>query len=509
MRHALFVALLGVGGTAGLNAAADTACSELAGLRLNDVNFLSAELRPPQEGLPEHCSVRGYVRPAINFEIRLPTEWNGGFYMAGCGGLCGQLLSDAPGFVNAMNHGLRRGYAAATMDGGHWGAGSADARWAFHDRVAEVDWAERAVHQTALTAKEVIRAYYGAFPEPSIFAGCSTGGRQANMLALKDPKIFDGILNGAPALDYTGLVATFMSHLVQANTAEDGSQIITTDDVPLIHETVLAQCDEADGIEDGVISDPDACQVDWSALVCSGDSDASCLSTTQIETLVAWTEEGARNSAGELLYPATIPPGSELFWPLWLTGVPVGGGRFNALISEGFLQFMAFREDPGESFTSADFDFDRDPPRLDFMAALLNADTPDLQAFADAGGRMITWHGLADAVVPHGKTVDYFEALRATHGAELDAFNRLFLIPGMDHCGLQPGPGIGQAGFDPLTALETWLETDVAPESLLTSHFGSDGRAEWSRPVCAWPAREKWDESGDWREASSFTCEAP
>ena len=157
----------------------------------------------------------------------------------------------------------------------------------------------------------------------------------------------------------------------------------------------------------------------------------------------------------------------------------------------------------------ADFDFDRDPPRLDFMAALLNADTPDLQAFADAGGRMITWHGLADAVVPHGKTVDYFEALRATHGAELDAFNRLFLIPGMDHCGLQPGPGIGQAGFDPLTALETWLETDVAPESLLKSHFGSDGRAEWSRPVCAWPAREKWDESGDWREASSFTCEAP
>ena len=509
MRFALFAAVLAISWTGALGATAATSCSELGDLRLNDVNFLSAVLQPATEDLPEHCSVRGYIRPATNFEIRLPAEWNGGFYMAGCGGLCGQLLSDAPGFVNAMNHGLRRGYAAATMDGGHWGTGSADARWAFHDRIAEVAWAERAVRETARTAKAVIEAHYDAVPAPSSCAGRSTGGRQANILALTDPDLFDGFFDAAPSQIYTGLVGTFMSHLVQANTAKDGSQIITTDVVPLIHETALAQCDAADGIEDGVISDPDACRVDWSVAACTDGGNTPCLSEAQIGTLTAWTEQGVRNSAGERLYPATIPPGSEPFWPLWLTGLPEGGGRFNAVISQGFLQFMAFRDDPGEGFTSADFDFDRDPPRLDFMAAILNADTPDLTAFAEAGGKMITWHGLADAVVPHGKTVAYFEALKGTHSAELDEFNRLFLIPGMDHCGIQPGPGISQTDFDPLTALESWLETGVAPDSLPTTRHDADGAALWSRPACAWPARESWNEADDWREASSFTCETP
>jgi feruloyl esterase len=490
-------------------AAAATDCAGLADLRLDDVNLLSAVTVPAADGLPEFCSVRGYVRPAINFEIRLPTDWNGGFYMAGCGGLCGKLLSDAPGMVNAMNHGLRRGYAAATTDSGHWGAGSADGRWAFHDRVAETDWADRAVRETAETAKAVIAAHYGADPAPSIFAGCSTGGRQANMLALRDPELFDGILNGAPALDYTGLVATFMAHLVQANTAEDGSQIVTSDLIPLVHETSLAQCDALDGLEDGLISDPDACTVDWSGAACGEGTNAPCLSEAQIGTLTAWTETGAVNSAGERLYPAVIPPGSEPFWPLWLTGLPNGAGRFNAAINRDFLQFMAFQDDPGEGFTALDFDFDRDPPRLAHMAAIYNADEPDLGAFAAAGGRMITWHGLADAVVPHGKTVAYFQALTETHGQELASFDRLFLIPGMDHCGIQPGPGIDQSGFDPLTALENWLETGTAPETLLTTRSGADGQAEWSRPVCAWPQVARYDGTGDWHQPESFTCAAP
>jgi pimeloyl-ACP methyl ester carboxylesterase len=488
-------------------AAAGTSCEALADLRLNDVNMLSAVMREATDDLPEHCSVRGYVRPAINFEIRLPAEWNGGFYMAGCGGMCGQLLADAPGFVNAMNYGLRRGYAAATMDGGHWGLNSADARFAFHDRIAEVDWAERAVRETARVAKAVIEAHYGDAAEPSIFAGCSTGGRQGYMAALKDPELFDGIIAGAPALDYTGLVATFMTHLVQANHDADGEQIVTSDLIPLIRETALAQCDGLDGVEDGVIADPDACIVDWSEAACGEGTNAPCLTEAQVGTLTTWFEEKPTNSAGEVLYDDTLPVGSEAFWPLWLTGLDGGGGRFNAGISLSFLQNMAFRDDPGEGFTSFDFDFDAHPPMLDFMGAILNTDVPDLTAFQEAGGRMITWHGLADAVVPHGVTLGHFEALQETHGQGLDDFNRLFLIPGMDHCGVQPGPGITQAGFDPLTALEDWLETGEAPERLETARLDADGEAEWSRPVCAWPAREAVEDADDWRAAEAWACE--
>ena len=487
-------------------AAAEDACRALADLRINDVNMLSAVPVAATDDLPAFCSVRGYVRPAVNFEIRLPEEWNGGFYMAGCGGFCGQLLSDAPGFVNAMNHGLRRGYAAATMDGGHWGANAVDARWALHNRLAEVDWGERAVRVTAELSQQVIAEFYGDAPSPRIFAGCSTGGRQAQMLALRSPGLFDGILNGAPAMDYTGLVGSWMASVVQANTDEDGGRIIGPGDVPLIRDHVLAQCDAADGLEDGLISDPDACTVDWAPITCGEGTNEPCLTEAQIDTLTAWTETGAVTSEGDSLYPATVPLGSEPFWGLWLTGFEGGGGGLVPVFNEGFLRFMAFREDPGEAFTSMDFDFDTHPEELAFMAAIYNADTPDLSAFAEAGGRMITWHGLADAIVPHGKTVAWMEELRETHGDGLDSVNRLFLIPGMDHCGIQPGPGIASDGFDPLSALEAWLDGGEAPGALTITRRDGDGAVDWERPACAWPARAAHDGEGDWRSADSFAC---
>ncbi|MBK5928421.1 tannase/feruloyl esterase family alpha/beta hydrolase [Rhodobaculum claviforme] len=487
-------------------AAAEESCRALADLRINDVSHLSAVPVAATGDLPAFCAVRGQIRPAISFEIRLPEDWNGGLYMAGCGGFCGQLLSDAPGFVNAMNHGLRRGYAAATMDGGHWGSSSIDARWAHHDRLAEVDWGDRAVRETARLARTVTETFYGDAPSPRIFAGCSTGGRQAQMLALRDPDLFDGILNGAPAMNYTDLVGSWMASVVQANTGPDGGRIIGPGDVALIRDHVLAQCDAADGLEDGLISTPDACTVDWAPIACEAGTNAPCLSAEQVDTLTAWTETGAVTSAGERLYPATVPLGSEAFWGLWLTGFEGGGGALVPLFNQGFLRFMAFREDPGESFGSLDFDFDTHPADLAFMAAIYNADTPDLSGFAEAGGRMITWHGLADAIVPHGKTVDWFERLHATHGDGLEAVNRLFLIPGMDHCGIQPGPGITAAGFDPLTALEDWLETGTAPETLAITRHDADGNVDWSRPVCAWPARTAHDGSGDWRSPDSFAC---
>ena len=494
-------------------ATAQQSCTALVDLRLNDVSFLSAAEVPEADGLPAHCSVLGFVRPAINFEIRLPLEgWNGGFYMAGCGGFCGQLLSDAPNFINAMNPGLRRGYAVATMDGGHWGAGSTDARWALDNRVAEVDWGDRAVRETARVAQAVIDAHYGAAPAPSIFQGCSTGGRQANMLAARDPELFDGIISGAPALDYTGLVATYMAAVVQQNTDADGNPIVTPDIVPFIQETVYAACDAVDGLADGLISDPLSCTVDWTQHACDAEAEtAACLSEAQIATLQGWYETGAVNSAGERLYPATIPYGSEPFWWLWLTRNDAGAGGLVPLFNRNFLQFMAFPEDPGEGYSASDFDLDTDPARLALMASIYNADDPDLTAFRDAGGVMITWHGWADAIVPPGKTVDYHQQVADSMGG-LDAvgdFSRLFMIPGMDHCGLLSGPGIDQNGVDLLSAMEAWLDTGEAPGQLLTTRTDADGAAVWARPVCAYPAEAVWSGQGDWRDPTTFSCVTP
>ena len=484
---------------AGAAQADEAACAAIEDMKIEVTNLLSATVVEATDTLPAYCRVLGYVRPAINFEVRLPVEdWNGKFYMAGCGGFCGALNSDAAGFVNAMNYGLARGYASATMDGGNWGAGSADGRWGKDNPVGEDDWGWRAVQETTRVAKTVIGAYYDTGPERSYFAGCSTGGRMANMVALRQPEDFDGIISGAPALDYTGLVATSFAWIVQANTAADGSRILTPEDAPVIHDAVVAACDGLDGVEDGMVSNPSQCTFDPTALE---------LAPEKIEVLQKWYDS-ARNSAGDELYPGGVPLGSEAFWGLWLTGFEGGGGGLVPIFGHNFLSYLAFAEDPPAGYSAMDFDFDTDPARLTDRAIVYNSDNPNIGAFREAGGKLLMWHGWADAIVFPGKTLDYYDALAAENGGieATQDFARLFMIPGMDHCGiLNTGPGIDQNGFDPLTALEAWVEDGQAPEVLMTTKIVED-TAQWSRPVCAYPAEATFSGSGDWQDASNWSC---
>lgn len=179
-------------------------CPPLADLRIEDTNLLSATMVPASDELPEYCRVLGYVRPAINFEIRLPTiDWNSKFYMAGCWGFCGTLVA-APNFIHGINRGLEQGYAVSTMDTGHWGADLFDARWAYHNRQAEIDFGHRAVHETARVTKSLIEAFYDRPPERSYFGGCSGAGRQAVVEAWRYPDDFDGIISACPWLDTDG-----------------------------------------------------------------------------------------------------------------------------------------------------------------------------------------------------------------------------------------------------------------------------------------------------------------
>lgn len=415
------------------------------------------------EGLPTYCEVRATALPAINIEVRLPLEdWNGKYYQAGCGGFCGILgRADAgSSWINAMRPGLERGYATATSDGGHHALSVVDAGWAHNNPHAERDWGWRSIGETNRVAQIMIEAFYGNGSDQAVFQGCSTGGRMAHVAAQRYPEMFDGIISGAPAMDYPGLVATKMAFLVQANTAEDGSQILGPDEAKLIGDAVLEQCDAVDGATDGTIADPRACDVNYSDLG---------LTNQQMDTLMKW-REGPRNAAGEQLYPGGIPEGSEPFWWLWLTGNGKGGGNLVPAFVTNFGRYMAFPVDPGPEWSPLDFDMENDPARLATMASVYNGDSPDLTKFRAAGGKMIVWHGWADAIVTPYKTVDWFEKAAAEAGGEdvLAENVALFMVPGVDHCGILPGPdGINAAALDPMTPLEAWMNDGTQPVSIL------------------------------------------
>ncbi len=425
--------------------------------------FVTSARVMESEGLPAYCEVRATALPAISIEVRLPLEgWNGKYYQAGCGGFCGILgRADAgSSWVNAMRPGLERGYATATSDSGHHALSVVDAGWAHDNPHAERDWGWRSIGETNRVAQVMIEAFYGSGSEQSVFQGCSTGGRMAHVAAQRYPEMFDGIISGAPAMDYPGLVATKMAWVVQANTADDGSQILGPEEARLIGDAVYAQCDAVDGAEDGSIADPRACDVDYSDLG---------LSNQQMDTLMKW-REGPRNAAGEQLYPGGIPEGSEPFWWLWLTGNGTGGGNLVPAFAVNFGRYMAFPVDPGPEWTPMDFDFEEDPSRLATMSAVYNGDSLDLSKFREAGGKMIVWHGWADAIVTPYKTVDWYEKAAEMAGGDdvLKENVALFMVPGLDHCGILPGPdGINDASLDPMTPLEAWMNEGTAPTSIM------------------------------------------
>ena len=515
--HAAAAAFVVLAATA--SAANAQNCAALAGQKLDDVNLLSAVEAPAAGDLPGSCRVLGFVRPAINFEVRLPLkDWNGKFYMTGCGGFCGKLLSDVPGFTNAMNYGLRRNYAVATMDGGHWGTSVLDGRWAEANLVARVDWGTRAVTETAKVGKAMVKGFYGREQTKAYFAGCSTGGRMAAMEATRFPKDFDGIISGAPALDYTGLVATFFAWTAKANMGSDGKPILSAAKAKFVEGAAYAACDEKDGLKDGIIADPRKCDFKPSALLCKPGQNSECLSEAEAGVLEKWYA-GPKDGKGRQLYPGGVPIGSEMHWARWLTGAGAAPALL-PLFGQDFIRYMAFEPAAGSAFKITDYDFDRDPARLAGMARIYNAATfdpdkpadmpgADLSAFKAAGGKMILYHGWADPLVTPFLTVDYYEALAKKAGGDAKDFARLFMVPGMDHCGIgQEGPGIADTGIDPLSALERWVEGGTAPDKLEAKKV-ANGQTLWSRPVCPYPQVAKYAGSGDAKDAANFTCAAP
>jgi len=463
---------------------------------------------PAAGTLPAYCRFKGTVAPQINFELRLPMGWNGKFLMQGCGGMCGWLN------MGATEDSLEKRYAVVNTDMGHSGP-PAVALWAFDNRSAELDFAYRSTWATAVVSKRIAETFYGAAPKHSYFNGCSTGGRQGMVAAQRFPELFDGIISGAPVLNQTG---TGMLHLLwsaRANVGADGKPILSTAKLNRVHEAVIAACDRQDGVADGVIPDPRACNFRPETLACRDGQagDDRCLNPTELGALRK-LYDGARNASGRLSWAGGggLQPGSEYTWsPVFVNEA----GKHGLIISspslvQQLVQFKSFYIDPGTSMTMMDFDWDRDVPRLALTESFYNAQNPDLRRFKARGGKLLAYHGWDDTEVTPGYSVDYYEtATRTMGGPEATReFYRLFMVPGMAHC----RRGHGADAIDYLDALERWVEQGEAPDRLVAhklvkeqSYLGlprpryplKPEEYTWRRPVFAYPDVAVYTGKGD------------
>lgn len=435
-------------------------CESLAGLDLSGVTGGKTTLvAAAVSGARPYCDVHGTIARDIRFEVRLPLgNWTQRYLQTGCGGLCGILgirYENDEGCAPVTDGTI----VLASTDMGHHGM---DGAWG-ENADQRVDFAYRGVHVTALASKALIKAFYGQAPRFSYFAGCSDGGREALVEAQRYPQDFDGIAAGAPALNFTVQNSFHHAWLARANTGADGKALLTAIDMQPLHAAVLAACDAMDGLIDGQITDPRTCHFDPGAIQCVGAAQPGhCLTAPQVAAVRA-IYDGARSSSGTRLEVGPLQPGSELEWIGVFVPREPGGAIGSAGMALGTINHLLFTPNP--DYTIASFPFTEAMYQSEEPArALYSADDPHLAAFAGHGGKLILYHGWSDPHISPLNTIDYYERVGRAMGADTRAgFVRLFLLPGMGHC----GGGDGPSQFPLLAALMAWVESGAAPNVLI------------------------------------------
>lgn len=451
------------------------------------------------------CRVSGRIAPEIGVEIWLPAEtWNGRLLVTGCTGACGSLQT------GQMEDAAARGYATATTDGGYDSRQYADDRWAWNAPEREEQVSHRAVHATTLLARALIAAFYGERAQYAYFRGCALGGSQGLAAAQRYPEDFDGIIAGAPFQQ--GLSVPHMIWADRVNTDAEGAPLLRGEQIGLLHHAVLAACDAADGIVDGIVGDPERCTFDPATLLCREGEQDDCLDGTQVEA-ARRIYSGPLTSSEHRLALFGAAPGSEFTWATQLIGRE-GAAPPYRVIGEQWLRYHAFEPDPPQDAPPGGFDFDRDPARLAASISRIGFE-PDLDAFQRRDGRLIIHHGWADELLQPAHTIEYWR--RAVHASggeeELATFARLFLLPGVQHCG--GGPGAGDVDY--LTAIERWVEQDEAPDMLIAwrtrasvsvsvrqPQFPLAGEVLLKRPVFPYPDVARYRGDGDAQDPAQF-----
>jgi feruloyl esterase len=483
-------------------------CASLADRPLPSTSITAAQavtagsFTPPgssnaMANLPPFCRVAGVITPTseskILFEVWMPLEnWNGKFAGVGNGGWAG-LISFGP-----LADQVRRGYATASTNTGHEAAPGLDmARFAHEKPEQLVDFAYRAHHETALRAKTLVQALYGRPAERSYFIGCSSGGYEGLMEAQRFPTDYDGIVAGAPANNWTRLMAGDFDGVLAV--LKSASSNLPPPALGLLHRGALAACDAADGVVDGVLEDPRQCTFDPGRLTCTDNqSSPNCLTPAQVEAARRIYGGLKDPKTGAQLYPG-LTPGSEPFWPHRDPANP-----FPIPISHYKWLVFADANWDWKTFDFADpEDYQAHQKAEATFAPILNATNPDLRAFRDRGGKLLQYHGWNDQLIAARNSIDYYESVQKFfgRGADVRSFYRLFMAPGMAHCSGGTGPNT----FDMQTALEQWVERGVAPEQVIATH-SVNGVVDRVRPLCVYPNVAVYSGKGDTNDAASFVC---
>ena len=491
-------------------------CEDLAKLRLPNGVVMIAEsvtggkLIPeghgPIQGLPPLCRVVAALHPAEDSDIRVElwmpeSGWNGRMEGTGNSALAGHI--DYYSLIN----GIHGGYAVVNTDMGMAVPPGKDAS-VFIDRPERwADWGYRATHEMTVFAKQAVKAYYGRDAMRNYFVGCSTGGEQALMEAQRFPDDYDGIVGGAPALNRTGVHVSILWNF--AALRKDPESYVPPAKIALLSTAVLNACDVLDGVKDGLITDPRGCRFDPAKLQCKADDSDNCLTAAQVATVKALYGGPVDPRTGKQLYPG-LPLGSETGWLARLAPKPD---------PKAHAPFVpVFKWALGDKWDWRTFDFDHDVDTLNSrLAKSLNATDPDLDIFRAHGHKLLLYHGWADPLVAPGETVHYYDTVQA-RDAELNAGTysgrdakplddslRLFMVPGMAHCGGGPGP----SGFYPLNAVISWVEDGTAPDSLVVSKPQPAPSAPQKRLLCPYPRVAQYKGSGNIDDPASYACGVP
>ncbi len=529
------VAVLALAGIHG-QALAREACESLAALKLPNTTITLSQTAaagafvpppgssgppggPPPDfkSLPAFCRVAATIKPTkdsdIRIEVWMPASgWSGRLRSVGNGAFGGAIN------YAEMSESLQLRNTTASTDTGHAVPflDMANVSWALGHPEKVADFGYRAVHEMTQLAKAAISAFYGVGPRYSYFEGCSNGGRQALMEAQRYPNDYDGILAGAPA-NYWTHAGIWTNALAPA--LDHGGYIPPTK-LPAIARAVIAACDALDGVADGILNDPRACHFDPGKLLCENGDSSQCLTRPQVSVLKA-LYAGPHDAKGRALYPGFFP-GAEVgpaAWGLWILGrAPRESLMFD--FSRGYFADMVYGK-PDWNFE--DTPVDEAVAAADAKTAkILNATNPNLAAFKGRGGKLILYHGWSDPALPALNTIDYYNAVERRMGArETATFTRLYMVPGMQHCGGGPGPNtFGQNGSTEHAdsrnnidlALQQWVEKRISPSSIIATKYVEDDPkkgAKMTRPLCPYPQVAVWTGTGSTDDAANFICKTP
>jgi feruloyl esterase len=443
------------------------------------------------KNLPAFCRVAATLKPAsdsdIKIEIWLPAAgWNGKFQAVGNGGWAGVIS------YSAMAQALEHGYATTSTDTGHVGATGS---FALGHPEKLTDFGYRAVHEMTVKAKAIVAAFYGDAPKISYWNGCSTGGRQGLKEAQRFPGDYDAIIAGASANPRTHL-STWQIWLAQG-ILNDPANHIPAAKYPVIHKAVLEACDATDGLKDGLLNDPTLCHFDPKVIACKEGDAPTCLTGPQVEAVRRMYTSPKNPRTSQEIFPP-VEPGSELGWSMLLAGPE----PFSAATDQ--FRYVVFK-DPGWDWRTLNFDSDVAlADKIDNDT--INAIDPNLKPFLARGGKLLMYHGWADPGVAPRASINYYKTAVDTLGGEAKTSDsiRLFMVPGMGHCGGGEGPNT----FEMMTALEQWKEQGQTPVRIVAAHRTA-GKVDRTRPLCAYPRVAKYKGAGSIDDAANFTCELP